>query len=187
MSDAITRLQRERDLALRRIDELYVHYKKELKSKAEFDADESPQMRSVRCECEKRVNQSSVSRVIIGVDPGVNTSSALPSVSDAIDPASCPVATREYSVRAEADEADISRRAEAAETVILVTTSRNRLGLEGKRVVLRGTLTTDILTLFRIYKCKKKAILASLSHLMRLDSLFSYMDMIATANNCILT
>jgi hypothetical protein len=30
VSDAITRLQRERDLALRRIDELHVHYKKEL-------------------------------------------------------------------------------------------------------------------------------------------------------------
>jgi hypothetical protein len=40
--------------------------------------------------------------VIIGVDPGVNTSSALSSVIDTIDPASCPAATREYSVRAEA-------------------------------------------------------------------------------------
>lgn len=106
VSDAITRLQRERDLALRRIDELHEHYKRELKSEddghrkfnqgyirlnadlsqskqqleraqslietqklsikllqeelgeqAEFDAEESPQMHSVRRECEKRVNQ----------------------------------------------------------------------------------------------------------------------------------
>ena len=70
-----------------------------------------------------------------------------------------PAATREYSVRAE-----------AAETVILVNTSRNRLSLEGQRVVLQGALTADILTLFRVCKYKKKAILASLSHLMRLDS-----------------
>ena len=33
VNDAITRLQRERDLALRRIDELHAHYKKELKSR----------------------------------------------------------------------------------------------------------------------------------------------------------
>ena len=77
-------------------------------------------------------------------------------MSDAIDPASYPAATREPSVRAEADEADISRRAEAAETVILVTISRNRLSLEGQRVVLRGALTADILTLFREYDCKSR-------------------------------
>jgi chromosome segregation ATPase len=113
VSDAITRLQRERDLALRRVDELHDHYKKELKKKddadhtmaqwhkeehqnqlrasknetaqckmqfeqarslietqklsikllqdelgeeAEFDAEETAQMRSVRRECETRVN-----------------------------------------------------------------------------------------------------------------------------------
>ena len=108
VTDAVTRLQRERDLALRRIDELRDHYKKEMKSKedsnhkmsqwhkdqhqsqlrtatndtaqkrcnsnkrcrwlsikllqdelgeeAEFDAEETAQMRSVRCECETRVN-----------------------------------------------------------------------------------------------------------------------------------
>jgi hypothetical protein len=33
VTDAITRLQTERDLALRRIDELHAHYKKELKKK----------------------------------------------------------------------------------------------------------------------------------------------------------
>jgi hypothetical protein len=33
VTDAVTRLQRERDLALRRVDELHVYYKKELKSK----------------------------------------------------------------------------------------------------------------------------------------------------------
>jgi len=120
------------------------------------------------------------SRPILPLGIEIPTSSALVSVSDAIDPASCPAATLEPSVRAEAHEVVISRRAEAAVTVILVTTSRNRLNLEGQIFVLRGTLTA-------IYKCKKKAILASLSHLMRLDSLFSYMDMIATANNCKLT
>jgi vacuolar-type H+-ATPase subunit I/STV1 len=114
VNDAITRLQRERDLALRRIDELHDHHKKELKRKedddrkmsqwhkeqyqnqlrtatdataqcklqldrarslietqrlsiellqkelgeeAEFDAEETAQMRSVRREWEKRVNQ----------------------------------------------------------------------------------------------------------------------------------
>ncbi len=124
--------------------------------------------------------------MILGVDTGVNASSALASVIDAKDPASCPAATREYSGRAEADEADISRRAEAAETIILVTTSRNRLSLEGQRVVLRGALIADTFILFRVYKCKKEAILASLSQLMRLESLFSYKDIIATANNCIL-
>ena len=113
LTDAITRLQRERDLALRRIDELHEQYKKELKSKddanykmsqwhkdqhqnqlriansatdqcklqleqawslietqklsikllqeelgeeAEFDAEETAQMRSIRRECETRVN-----------------------------------------------------------------------------------------------------------------------------------
>jgi hypothetical protein len=96
VSDAITRLQRERELALHRIDEVHVHYKIELKKKddqsstfnksyiklntdwelakkqreqcrslievnikhlldelcveAEFDAEESPQMSSVRRE-----------------------------------------------------------------------------------------------------------------------------------------
>ena len=33
MIGAVTRLQRERDLALRRLDELHEHYKKELKSR----------------------------------------------------------------------------------------------------------------------------------------------------------
>jgi len=37
VTDAVTRLQRERDLALRRIDELHEHYKKELKSKDDAD------------------------------------------------------------------------------------------------------------------------------------------------------
>ena len=37
VTDAVTRLQRERDLALRRIDELHEHHKKELKSKADAD------------------------------------------------------------------------------------------------------------------------------------------------------
>jgi hypothetical protein len=116
VNDAITKLQRERDLALCRIDKLHDHYKKQLKSQdnnnrtanqwrideykdrlltasnetnqckqqleraqslietqnlsikliqeelgeeAEFNQDESPQMRSVRRECEKRVNQHS--------------------------------------------------------------------------------------------------------------------------------
>jgi len=49
------------------------------------------------------------SRVIIGVDPSVNASSALAAVIDAIDPASCHAVTRSYSGRAEADEADISK------------------------------------------------------------------------------
>ncbi len=113
MTDAVTRLQRERDLALRRIDELHEHYKKETERKdeadrkstlismgvrnslvreaqketahykkqfenamslvetqklsikmlqdelgeeAEFDAEETAQMRSVRRECETRIN-----------------------------------------------------------------------------------------------------------------------------------
>ena len=113
MTDAVTRLQRERDLALRRVDELHDYYKKELQKKddanraatlismeqrqiqiraaqketeqykrqfelamtlvetqklsskllqdelgeeAEFDAEETAQMRSVRRECETRVN-----------------------------------------------------------------------------------------------------------------------------------
>ena len=112
VTDAVTRLQRERDLALRRIEELHDHYKTELKKtrgndsklaqfhkdqhqnqlraanneteqykmqfeqamslvetqklsikllqdelgeEAEFDADETAQMRSVRRECETRV------------------------------------------------------------------------------------------------------------------------------------
>ncbi len=38
MSDAITRLQRERDLALRRIDELHAYYKRERKSHARRDS-----------------------------------------------------------------------------------------------------------------------------------------------------
>jgi hypothetical protein len=88
-------------------------------------------------------------------------------------------------VKAEADEADISRRAEAAKTLILVTTSRN--SLEGQRVVLRGALRADTLTLFREYKCKMKVILASFNHLIRLDSLFSYKDILAAANNYMLT
>jgi len=113
VTDAVTRLQRERDLALRRIDELHEYYKKETERKAEadrkgtlisievrnsmirdaqketahyktqfenemslvetqklsikmlqdelgeeaeFDAEETAQMRSVRRECETRVN-----------------------------------------------------------------------------------------------------------------------------------
>ena len=113
MTDAVTRLQRERDLALRRVDELHEHYKKETQKKdeadrkatligmevrnsqirdaqketehykkqfenamslvetqklsikllqdelgeeAEIDAEETAQMRSVRRECETRVN-----------------------------------------------------------------------------------------------------------------------------------
>jgi len=113
VTDAVTRLQRERDLALRRVDELHDYYNKELKKKddadrtatlwrieehrnqiraaqnetaqykmqfeqamslietqklsikllqdelgeeAEFDAEETAQMRSVRRECERRVN-----------------------------------------------------------------------------------------------------------------------------------
>ncbi len=114
VTDAVTRLQRERDLALRRIDELHEHYKKEnerkdeadrkstfinmevrnnlvreaqketahykkqfedamslvetqklsikmlqdeLGEEAEFDAEETAQMRSLRHECETRVNR----------------------------------------------------------------------------------------------------------------------------------
>ena len=127
------------------------------------------------------------SRTLLPIGSVIHSSSALSLASDVIDPASCPAATLEPSVRAEAHEVVISRRAEAAVTVTLVTTSKNRLNLEGQRVVLRGALIEDTFTLFRVYKCKKKAILASHSHLMRLDSLFSYMDMIATANNCKLT
>ena len=109
MTDAVTRLQRERALALHRVDELHDHNKKELKKKddydhrmaqwhkdqhqnqlrttaqykmqleqamslietqklsikllqdeigeeTEFDAEETAQMRSVRRECETRVN-----------------------------------------------------------------------------------------------------------------------------------
>jgi chromosome segregation ATPase len=114
VTDAVTRLQREWDLALRRIDELHAHHKKEIEKKdeadrkstlinmevrnnqvreaqketahykkqfenamslvktqklsikmlldelgeeAEFDAEETAQMRSVRRECETRVNR----------------------------------------------------------------------------------------------------------------------------------
>jgi hypothetical protein len=114
VTDAVTRLQRERDLALRRIDELHAHHKKEIEKRdesdrkstlismevrndlvreaqketahyksqfehamelvenqklsikmlqdelgeeAEFDAEETAQMRSVRRECEARVNR----------------------------------------------------------------------------------------------------------------------------------
>ncbi len=46
---------------------------------------------------------------------------------------------------------------------------RESWSLEGQRVVLRGALIADTFILFRVYKCKKKAILASLSHLMRLE------------------
>ena len=113
VTDVVTRLQRERDLALRRIEELHDHYRKELKKtrdsdyklsqfhkdqhqnqlriannetkqykmqfeqamsfvetqklsikllqdelgeEAEFDAEETAQLRSVRRECETRVN-----------------------------------------------------------------------------------------------------------------------------------
>jgi hypothetical protein len=86
----------------------------------------------------------------------LNTSSAILSVSDAIDPASCLTTS-------EADEADISRRAEAAKTVILVTISRKRLRLEGQSVMLGGALTADTLTLFRDYECK-------MNHLIQLDT-----------------
>jgi hypothetical protein len=37
VTDAVTRLQRERDLALRRVDELHEHYKKETQKKDEAD------------------------------------------------------------------------------------------------------------------------------------------------------
>ena len=37
MTDAVTRLQRERDLALRRVDELHDYYNKELKKKDDAD------------------------------------------------------------------------------------------------------------------------------------------------------
>ena len=37
MTDAVTRLQRERDLALRRVDELHDHYKKEIQKKDDAD------------------------------------------------------------------------------------------------------------------------------------------------------
>jgi hypothetical protein len=37
VTDAVTRLQRERDLALRRVNELYDHYKKELQKKDDND------------------------------------------------------------------------------------------------------------------------------------------------------
>jgi hypothetical protein len=37
VTDAVTRLQRERDLALRRIDELHVHHKKEIEKRDESD------------------------------------------------------------------------------------------------------------------------------------------------------
>ena len=83
-------------------------------------------------------------------------------------------------MRAEADEAGISRRAEAAKTVILVTTSRNRRGLEGQSVVLRGSLTADILTLFRDYGYK-------MNHLIQLGSLLSYNDILAATNKYKLT
>ena len=36
--DAVTRLQRERDLALRRVEELHDHYKKELKKTRDYDS-----------------------------------------------------------------------------------------------------------------------------------------------------
>jgi hypothetical protein len=86
----------------------------------------------------------SASRFLIAVEPGVDTSSALSSVRDAIDPTPCPAATRESSVRAEADEADTNRTAEAVETES------------------RASRDTD----------KMKVILASFNHLIRLDSLF---------------
>ena len=75
-------------------------------------------------------------------------------------------------MRAEADKAGISRRAEAAKTVILVTASRNRLRLEGQSVVLRRALTADTLILFRDYECK-------MNHLIHFDSLLSYNDILA--------
>ena len=102
----------------------------------------------------------------------LNTSSAILSVSDAIDPASCLATTREPSVRAEADEAGINRRAEATKTVILVTASKNRLRLERQSVVLRRALTADTLTLFRDYECK-------MNHLIHFDGLLSYNDILA--------
>jgi hypothetical protein len=37
VTDAVTRLQRERDLALRRVDELHDHYKKEIQKKDDED------------------------------------------------------------------------------------------------------------------------------------------------------
>ncbi len=47
VTDAVTRLQRERDLALRRIDELH-HYKKEAERKAEADRQGTAISKSVR-------------------------------------------------------------------------------------------------------------------------------------------
>jgi len=65
---------------------------------------------------------------------------------DTIDPTSCPAAIREPSVRADADDSDTSRRTEAEETIILVTTSMNRLSFEEQRAQ-----EADTLTLFRVY------------------------------------
>ena len=65
---------------------------------------------------------------------------------DTIDPTSCLAAIRESSVRADADDSDTSRRTEAAETIILVTTSMNRLSFEEQRAQ-----EADTLTLFRVY------------------------------------
>ena len=46
--------------------------------------------------------------------------------------------TIEPSVRADADDSDTCRRTEAEETIILVTTSMNRLSFEEQRVAHRG-------------------------------------------------
>jgi hypothetical protein len=136
VDEAITRLQRERDLALRRIDELNTHYKRELQAKddqrrasdmrstdfyrrdlqratdqtaqcqqqievakglietqklsiklleeelgeeAEFDQDESPQMRSVRRECDRRVEeqQERIYQLQSDLDAAIATKDAL--------------------------------------------------------------------------------------------------------------
>ena len=67
-----------------------------------------------------------------------STSSVRRTDMDTIDPTSCPAAIREPSVRADADDSDTSRRTEAEETIILVTTSMNRLSFEEQRVAHRG-------------------------------------------------
>ncbi len=48
MTDAVTRLQRERDLALRRIDELHAHHKKEIEKRDAADRQTTEIMKNVR-------------------------------------------------------------------------------------------------------------------------------------------
>jgi hypothetical protein len=51
LTDAVTKLQRERDLALRRVDELHEHYKKEIQKKDDADR------RATLIGMEQRTNQ----------------------------------------------------------------------------------------------------------------------------------